>query len=135
MMTEVPHELAVPEARLAQADQALLLARIIGSIAAFACMAWGEIAVVNLARTREMFASLGLDMLPALTRAMMASQKVLLVGLPLLFLVTLFFLWSRGKTSAWMAGLGLLLMVICAPLANLAATLPLLKVMEEMGNM
>lgn len=133
-MSEASNEMAVPEARLAQADQALLLARIIGSVAAFACMAWGEISVMNLARSRAIFAELGAE-LPMLTKLMMSAQKGLLVGLPVLFGVTLFFLWSRGKVSAWMAGLGLLLMVIFAPIAYLAATLPLMKVLEEMGNM
>lgn len=133
-MSEASNELAVPEARLAQADQALLLARIIGSVAAFACMAWGEISVMNLARSQAIFAELGAE-LPMLTKLMMAGQKGLLLGFLVLFGVTLFFLWSRGKTSAWMAGLGLLLMIIIAPLANLAATLPMMKVMEEMGSM
>jgi hypothetical protein len=135
-MSDANNELAVPEARLAEADQALLLARIVGSVAAFACMAWGEIAVLNLARSQSFFAELGADSeLPTLTQAMFSARNAILLGLPVLFLVTLYFLWSRGKMAAWMAGLGLLLMVICAPLAHWAATLPLIKVMEEMGSM
>jgi hypothetical protein len=135
-MNEPANEMAAPGARLAQADQALLLARIMTSVVAFACFAAGEGAVLSLARFQAMFAELGKDAeLPGVTTMMISGRPALLAGLPLLFLATLFFTWSRGKAAAWMAGGGLLLMILCAPLASWAGILPLMKIIEEMGNM
>ena len=132
-MSEPRDELAAPEARLAQADQALLLARVIGSVVALACFAIGEGAVLGIGRYEARFAHSGVDAeLHLITRLVFSGRTVLLFGLPVLFGITLFFIWARGKAAAWMAGVGLLLMILCAPLACWAVMSPMLTTTEKL---
>ena len=84
---------------------------------------------------QAMFAELGTAELPAISRLLVGLRSPLLLALPVLFLVTLGFIWARGKAAAWMAGLGLLLMILLAPLAVLAILLPLVRIISQMGNM
>lgn len=116
------------------ADQALLLARVVASVVALGCCGVGEAALFAVGRSHAMFAELGTPALPTLTSAMVGAAPVLVFGVPALLGVTLFFIWSRGKTAAWMAGAGLFLMMLCAPLASWGVLLPLMKILEEMGT-
>ena len=52
-----------------------------------------------------------------------------------LAVVTMFFVWAKGKVAAWLAGMGLLLMAVFVPVAVFALFLPLVKIISEMGNM
>ena len=134
-MSEPSHEQAVPEAILARADQALLLARIAASAVALAAFATGELAVSRAPHFRAMLSELGADALPLLPGLLFKFHYPLALGLPVLFVATLAFIWARGKTAAWMALLGLLLMSIIAPLALWALLSPLVQIITEMGNM
>lgn len=134
-MAEPAHQLAVAEARLAQADQALLLARIAASVVALLCFAISESAVIALARFQVMFDDIGKDAeWPLLTQLMLFSRPALFTTLPFLLGVTLFFIWSRGRRAAWLAGLGFLLMILIAALSGWAVISPLLRITWEMGN-
>ncbi|WP_035607018.1 hypothetical protein [Haloferula sp. BvORR071] len=134
-MSEPTSEQAVPAAILAKADQALLLARIAASAMAIACFTAGEFALSSLSGFQAMFTELGAAELPVISRLLVGFRSPLLLALPVLFLVTLGFIWARGKAAAWMAGLGLLLMILLAPLAVLATLLPLVRIISQMGNM
>ena len=59
----------------------------------------------------------------------------MMVGMLVLAVVTVFFVWSKGKAAAWMAGLGLLLLAVFVPMMVFAMILPLVKIISEMGAM
>jgi hypothetical protein len=135
-MSDPTSEDTTPQAALAQAGQALLLARIVASVVAFGWFFAGEAALANSGKFEAMFAELGTDAeLPLVSTFLLKGRDPLVVGFPLLFAATLFFIWARGRTAAWMAGIGLLLLTLIAPLTAWGLFAPLLKILTEMGNM
>ena len=123
------------EATLSRASQALLLTRIVASVFATACFVVGELCAGVSSRFGVMYAEIGSDMLPFLSMGLIRYQALVAGGLALLFAATLFFIWSGGRTAAWMAGLGLLLLTLFVPAAVWAIWSPLFRIMTEMGNM
>jgi hypothetical protein len=49
--------------------------------------------------------------------------------------VTLFFIWAKGRAAAWMAGFGLLLLAMAVPVMLVVMIQPLVRIVNEMGNM
>lgn len=130
-----PLEMIAEEARR-KADQALLLARIFASVVTLLLLLLGAVAGSSAARYGMMFAEMGVDAeLPLISRFVTRSGGLLAIGLPLLGAVTLFFIWAKGKAAAWMAGLGLLLQAALLAITWIALTLPLLRILTEMGNL
>ncbi len=135
-MSESGHEPATREVALAQSGQALLLARIVASVIAFSWFAIGGGAIGSLGKFQALFAEIGMDAdLPGISAMLMKFHQPAAIALPVLFLATLFFIWARGRTAAWMAGAGLLMLTVFVPLAAWAMILPLVKVLTEMSNM
>jgi hypothetical protein len=135
-MSDPTNEDATPQAGIAQSRQALLLARIVASVVALGWFFTGGFALAGSDKFAVMFAELGYDAeLPWASVVLFKGRDPLLVGFVLLFAATLFFIWARGRTAAWMAGLGLLLLSVVAPLAAWAQFAPLLRILTEMGNM
>jgi hypothetical protein len=130
-----PVEMIAEDARR-KSDQALLLARIFASVVTLLLLLLGALAGSSAARYSVMFAELGFDAeLPVISRFVTSFGGVLAIALPLLGLVTLFFIWAKGRAAAWMAGLGLLILAVAFPTIVFALFLPLSKIMSEMGNM
>ena len=130
-----PLEMIAEDARR-KADQALLLARIFATVVTLLLLLLGALAGSSAARYGVMFAELGVDAeLPVISRFVTSFGGVLAIGLPLLGVVTVFFIWAKGRAAAWMAGLGLLILALGLPIIVLALFLPLSKIVSEMANM
>lgn len=128
-------EMVAEDARR-KADHALLLARIFATVVALLLLLLGALAGSSAVRCGVMFAEFGVDAeLPVISRFVTRFGGALAIGLPLLGVVTLFFIWAKGRTAAWMAGLGLLLLAALLAITWIATTLPLLKILTEMGNL
>lgn len=119
-----------------KADQALLLARVFASVVTVLLLLLGAVAGSSAARYAVMFAELGVDAeLPLISRFVTRFGGVLAIGLPLLGVATLYFIWAKGKAAALMAGVGLLLLAATMAISWIGLTLPLLKILTEMGNL
>jgi hypothetical protein len=129
-----PVEMIAEDARR-KADQALLLARIFASVVTMLLILLGAVSGSSAARYGTMFAELGIDAeLPVISRLVTRYGTVLMLALPLLGGVTGFFIWAKGRASAWMAGFGLLLLAMLQIITWVALTLPLLRIMTSLGN-
>ena len=130
-----PAEMVAEETRF-QSAQALLLVRVSVTVVILVCSLFGVLVCSAAAKYGAMYAELGIDAeLPAMSRLATQHARILLAGFVLLAAATVFFLWSRGKAAAWMAGLGLLLLALFAPMMFYAMATPLLRVVTEMGSM
>lgn len=119
-----------------KADQALLLSRVFASVVTVLLLLPGAVAGSSAARYAVMFAEIGVDAeLPLISRFVTRFGGVLAIGLPLLGVATLYFIWAKGKAAALMAGVGLLLLAATLAISWIGLTLPLLKILTEMGNL
>ena len=119
-----------------KSEQALLLARIFATVVTLLLLLLGALAGSSAARYGVMFAEFGVDAeLPVISRFVTSFGGVLAIALPLLGMVTLFFIWAKGRAAAWMAGLGLLILALALPIIVFALFLPLSKIISEMGSM
>ncbi len=133
-MNDEPFEIGMEAARH-QAAQALFLARVLASVAAVAATAGGQIGTWFVRKSQMMLAEIGGDAVPFLASVVFRFQPIFQAGLPVLAIATLFFIWSRGQVAAWMAGIGLLVLILALPVTIWAAFLPLIQIINEMGSM
>lgn len=128
-----PVEMVAEEARR-KADHALLLARVFATGVTLV-FGFSSLLVGSSARAfRVMFAEMGVE-LPTISRLVIGLPGVWMSGVLVLSGVTLFFIWAKGRSGAWMAGFGLLLLAVILPIIVSALFLPLIKIVSEMGNM
>lgn len=126
----------VAERAAAQSAQALLLARIFATVLTLVLLLMALLVGSSAAKFGAMFAELGSDAeLPVLSAVAVRHGGVMLIGVLILAAVTTFFVWSKGKVSAWMAGMGLGLMAVFVPIMVFALFIPLVKIISEMGSM
>jgi hypothetical protein len=128
-----PAEMIAGEARR-KADQALLLARIFASVVTVAVGGSGVLVGSAAGPFHEMFAELGVE-LPVISRLLIEMPGVWMSAVLVLTGVTLFFIWSKGRAAAWMAGSGLLLLALAVPVMMVVMIQPLVRIINEMGNM
>jgi hypothetical protein len=128
-----PAEMISEDARR-KSDQSLLLARVFASVVTLGvgltCLLAGPVAM----KFGTMFAELGVE-LPVISRLIVGFPGVWMIGMLALIAVTLFFIWAKGRAAAWMAGLGLLILAVGLPIIVFSLFLPLVKIVNEMGNM
>ncbi|MCW1884826.1 hypothetical protein OKA04_08810 [Luteolibacter flavescens] len=129
-----PIEITV-ERSAAQASQGLLLARIFASVLTLILLLLAMMVSSIAGKFGAMYAELGDAELPALSMMVTRNGGTILLLVLVLAAVTAFFIWSKGKMAAWMAGIGLLLMSVFIPVMVFAIFLPLVKIVSDMGNM
>lgn len=128
-----PAEMVAEEARR-KADQALLLARVFASVVTLAVGATGMLVGTMAGPFQEMFAEMGVE-LPILSKILIEMPAVWMPAVLVLTGVTLFFIWAKGRAAAWMAGSGLLLLAMAVPVMLVVMIQPLIRIINEMGNM
>lgn len=128
-----PVEMVANEARR-KADHALLLARVFATVVTLVVGLSSLLAGSMGQGFRVMFAEMGVE-LPTISRLVIGLPGVWIPGVLVLIGVTLFFIWAKGRSAAWMAALGLLLLAMILPIIVSAMFLPLVKIVSEMGNM
>jgi hypothetical protein len=129
-----PVEMTVERAAV-QSSQALLLARIFATVLTIVLLVTGLIMSSSASKFGAIFAELGVDALPVVSAIAMRYGGGIMIALLALSVVTMFFIWAKGKAAAWMAGLGLVLMAVFVPVMVFALFIPLVKIISEMGNM
>jgi hypothetical protein len=130
-----PIEMTV-ERSAAQSAHALALTRIFTTVLTLVLLAVGLMVCSTASKFGAMFAELGADaQLPVISAIASRHSGGIAVVLLVLSVVTMFFIWAKGKGAAWMAGLGLLLLAVFVPIMVFALFIPLTKIISEMGSM
>jgi uncharacterized BrkB/YihY/UPF0761 family membrane protein len=130
-----PLELMV-EQSAARSAQALALTRIFATVITLVLFIVGLFVCSAASKFGAMFAELGADaQLPVISAIAARHSGGVAVALLILCVITMLFIWAKGKTAAWMAGLGLLLMAIFVPSMVFSLFIPLTRIISEMGSM
>ena len=128
-----PAQMIAEDARR-KADQARLLVRVFASVGTLgvglSCLLVGLIAP----KFGVIFSEIGVE-LPVISRLIYSFPALWMIGVLVLIGVTLFFIWAKGRAAAWMAGSGLLILVVALPVIVFALFIPLVRIVSEMGNM
>jgi hypothetical protein len=129
-----PVEAVADDARR-QAAQALLLARVVATAVTAAASLLALIAGGMASRQRDFFADLGIaGDLPMVSRIATTFGGALTLAMVLLAAVSLFFIWSKGRAAAWMAGAGMLLLLFSVATTLVAVILPVVKLFSDLGT-
>lgn len=126
-----PVEMVAEEARR-KADQSLLLARVLATAVAFVFGVSGLLAGLAAGPFRDLFVATGAE-LPSISRVVIGLPALWSGGYLVLTTATLCFIWAKGRTAAWMAGLGLWLLAFGLPVLVLALLLPLIRIIGGTG--